>query len=122
MNEEKDLSYYLDFNYAELNLTSFELANAKRLVLCIKPSTRKVEGLKKKYEKAKEEYENELEFQKSIVETYTAGLDKLIEKGTATKEVEEVVETTETVEEVEEVEETPESEEDASDIFNTPFG
>ena len=91
---KKTLQEYLDFNYSELDLSTLELANAKRLVMCIKPSLRKLNNLERKYNAAKKEYEEEQAFQESILDTYTTGLDKLIEKGTvvtATLPVEEEV-------------------------------
>lgn len=78
---KKTLQEYLDFNYSELDLSTLELANAKRLVMCIKPSLKKLNSLERKYNNAKKEYEEEQAFQESILDTYTTGLDKLIEKG-----------------------------------------
>lgn len=106
---KKTLQEYLDFNYSELDLSTLELANAKRLVMCIKPSLRKLNNLERKYNAAKKEYEEEQSFQESILDTYTTGLDKLIEKGTvvtATLPVEEEVVEEPAVEAI--PEETPE--------------
>lgn len=99
MEESKrTLQEYLDFNYAELDLSTLELANARRLVMCIKPSLKKLNSLERKYKAAKQEYEEEQAFQESILDTYTTGLDKLIEKGkvvtTTLPAEEEVVEET----------------------------
>lgn len=108
---KKTLQEYLDFNYSELDLSTLELANAKRLVMCIKPSLKKLNSLERKYNNAKREYEEEQAFQESILDTYTTGLDKLIEKGT-------VITATLPAEEESTVETVPEG----TTVINAPTG